>query len=635
MHSKDVFFYLKLLRIFAADSNIKLFIVNTISTVVGYLKPFKKYAILNVVLNSLSTVFSLFSMAMIIPFLDMLFKDMGTEVPDPGPWRFDFETMGRAKEFLDYFLYQVIITDGKLTALMYIGLFVIIGAFFKNFFGYMGSFYMAPISNGTVMNFQRKIYYKILDLPLRYFSESKKGDILSRFTSDVQEIRSSISGSLDMLFKDPIQIVLYLGTLIYTSWELTIGVLVVLPIIALLIGRLGKSLKSSSGLGQAAAGEMLTVMEETLGGLRIVKAFIAEHKMKERFEKINDKIYRLQNKVSRKHSLSSPLSEFLGIAVFTVVLVGGGYLILQGKGAFSSSEFIFFLAVFSQLLNPAKDFARTFNTIQKGMASLDRVNKILNETMHVPEIENPVRINDFKESIEFRNVSFKYAEKYVLRNINLKIEKGKTVALVGQSGSGKSTLVDLLPRFWDIEEGEILIDGINIKDYKLTDLRSLMGNVNQESILFNDTIRNNIAFGVESATDAEVSAAAAIANATEFIDEKPEKYDTGVGDRGSKLSGGQRQRISIARAVLKNPPILILDEATSALDTESERLVQDALSKLMQNRTSIVIAHRLSTVKDADEICVLNDGEIIERGTHEQLMEQNGAYHRLCDLQMF
>lgn len=609
--------------------------MNTISTVVGYLKPFKKYAILNVVLNSLSTVFSLFSMAMIIPFLDMLFKDMGAEVPDPGPWRFDFETMGRAKEFLDYFLYQVIITDGKLTALMYIGLFVIIGAFFKNFFGYMGSFYMAPISNGTVMSFQRKIYYKILDLPLRYFSESKKGDILSRFTSDVQEIRSSISGSLDMLFKDPIQIVLYLGTLIYTSWELTIGVLFVLPVIALLIGRLGKSLKSSSGLGQAAAGEMLTVMEETLGGLRIVKAFIAEHKMKERFEKINDKFYRLQNKVSRKHSLSSPLSEFLGIAVFTVVLVGGGYLILQGKGSFTSSEFIFFLAVFSQLLNPAKDFARTFNTIQKGMASLDRVNKILDETMHVPEIENPVRINDFKESIEFRNVSFKYAEKYVLRNINLKIQKGKTVALVGQSGSGKSTLVDLLPRFWDIEEGEILIDGINIKDYKLTDLRSLMGNVNQESILFNDTIRNNIAFGVESATDEEVSAAAAIANATEFIDEKPEKYDTGVGDRGSKLSGGQRQRISIARAVLKNPPILILDEATSALDTESERLVQDALSKLMKNRTSIVIAHRLSTVKDADEICVLNDGEIIERGTHEQLMEQNGAYHRLCDLQMF
>ncbi len=609
--------------------------MNTISTVVSYLKPFKKYAFLNVLLNSLSTVFSLFSMAMIIPFLDMLFKDMSAAVPDPGPWRFDFETMGRAKEFLDYFLYQVIITDGKLTALMYIGLFVIIGAFFKNFFGYMGSFYMAPISNGTVMNFQRKIYYKILDLPLRYFSESKKGDILSRFTSDVQEIRSSISGSLDMLFKDPIQIVLYLGTLIYTSWELTTGVLVVLPIIAILIGRLGKSLKSSSGLGQAAAGEMLTVMEETLGGLRIVKAFIAEHKMKERFEKINDKIYRLQNKVSRKHSLSSPLSEFLGIAVFTVVLVGGGYLILQGKGSFTSSEFIFFLAVFSQLLNPAKDFARTFNTIQKGMASLDRVNKILDETMHVPEIANPIRISDFKESIEFRNVSFKYAEKYVLRNINLTIPKGKTVALVGQSGSGKSTLVDLLPRFWDVEEGEILIDGVNIKDYKLTDLRSMMGNVNQESILFNDTIRNNIAFGVEAATDEEVSSAAAIANATDFIDEKPEKYDTGVGDRGSKLSGGQRQRISIARAVLKNPPILILDEATSALDTESERLVQDALSKLMKNRTSIVIAHRLSTVKDADEICVLNDGEIIERGTHEQLMEQNGAYRRLCDLQMF
>ena len=609
--------------------------MNTISTVVNYLKPFKKYAFLNVLLNSLSTVFSLFSMAMIIPFLDMLFTDTNRVVEYPGDFSFSYESFSHAKAYLDYFLYHVIITDGKLTALMYIGLFVIIGAFFKNFFGYMGSFYMAPISNGTVMNFQRKIYYKILDLPLRYFSESKKGDILSRFTSDVQEIRASIAGSLDMLFKDPIQIVLFLGTLIYTSWELTLGVLVVLPVIALLIGRLGKSLKSSSGLGQAAAGEMLTVMEETLGGLRIVKAFIAEGKMKSRFEKINDKIYRLQNKVYRKHSLSSPLSEFLGIAVFTVVLVGGGYLILEGKGTFTSSEFIFFLAVFSQLLNPAKDLARTFNTIQKGMASLDRVNKILDETMHVPEIANPVRINDFKQSIEFRNVSFKYAEKYVLRNINLKIEKGKTVALVGQSGSGKSTLVDLLPRFWDIEEGEILIDGINIKDYKLTDLRSMMGNVNQESILFNDTIRNNIAFGVESATDEEVTAAAGIANATEFIDEKPEKYDTGVGDRGSKLSGGQRQRISIARAVLKNPPILILDEATSALDTESERLVQDALSKLMQNRTSIVIAHRLSTVKDADEICVLNDGEIIERGTHEQLMEKNGAYRRLCDLQMF
>ena len=609
--------------------------MNTISTVVGYLKPFKKYAILNVVLNSLSTVFSLFSMAMIIPFLNMIFSDTNKEVKYPGDFTLSYECLSHADDYLDYFLYQVIITDGKLAALMYIGLFVIVGAFFKNFFGYMGSFYMAPISNGTVMNFQRKIYYKILDLPLRYFSESKKGDILSRFTSDVQEIRSSISGSLDMLFKDPIQIVLYLGTLIYTSWELTLGVLVVLPIIALLIGRLGKSLKSSSGLGQAAAGEMLTVMEETLGGLRIVKAFIAEGKMKARFEKINDKIYRLQNKVYRKHSLSSPLSEFLGIAVFTVVLVGGGYLVLEGAGSFSSAAFIFFLAVFSQLLNPAKDLARTFNTIQKGMASLDRVNKILDETMHVPEIANPVRINDFKQSIEFRNVSFKYAEKYVLRNINLKIQKGKTVALVGQSGSGKSTLVDLLPRFWDIEEGEILIDGINIKNYKLTDLRSMMGNVNQESILFNDTIRNNIAFGVESATDEEVTAAAAIANATEFIDEKPEKYDTGVGDRGSKLSGGQRQRISIARAVLKNPPILILDEATSALDTESERLVQDALSKLMQNRTSIVIAHRLSTVKDADEICVLNDGEIIERGTHEQLMEKNGAYRRLCDLQMF
>ncbi|MCQ2973847.1 MAG: ABC transporter ATP-binding protein/permease [Bacteroidales bacterium] len=609
--------------------------VNTIKTVVSYLKPFKKYAFLNVLLNCLSTVFSLFSIAMIIPFLNLLFEVENKVVNDPGPWSFSIDCFKHIDDYFNYFLYDIIVHNGKFEALMYVGIFVIVGAFFKNFFGYMGSFYMAPISNGTVMNFQRKIYHKILDLPLRYFSEAKKGDILSRFTSDVQEIRASISGSLDMLFKDPIQIILYLGSLIYTSWELTLGVLVVLPIIALLIGKLGKSLKSSSGLGQAAAGEMLTVMEETLSGLRIIKAFIAEDKMKQRFEKINQKIYKLQNKVFRKHTLSSPLSEFLGIAVFTVILVGGGYLILEDRSTLAPASFIFYLAVFSQLLNPSKELARTFNTIQKGMASLDRVNVILNEEMHVPEIEKPVRISDFNHSIEFKNVSFKYAEKYVLKNINLTIEKGKTVALVGQSGSGKSTLVDLLPRFWDIEEGEILIDGINIKDYKLTDLRSLMGNVNQESILFNDTIRNNIAFGVENATDKEVESAAAIANAIEFINEKPEQYESGVGDRGSKLSGGQRQRISIARAVLKNPPILILDEATSALDTESERLVQDALTKLMKNRTSIVIAHRLSTVKDADEICVLNDGCIIERGRHDELMALNGAYRRLCDLQMF
>lgn len=609
--------------------------MNSFAVIIRYLAPFKREAVMNIVLNILGTIFSLFSFTMFIPFLDMLFKS-NEVVADPGPFEWSISGLGHLMDHFQYLVYTITQSHGKFQALLLLGGVVLICAFFRNFFLYMGSFYMAPISNGSVMMFQRKIYNKILDLPLRYFSESKKGDILSRFTSDVQEVRASISGSLDMLFKDPIQIVIFLGYMIWTSWQLTIFVFVVLPGIAILIGKIGKSLKGSSKIGQQAAGEMLTIMEETLGGLRIIKAFVAESKMKERFCKINDKVYSIQNKIQRKHSLSSPLSEFLGIFVFTIMLVAGGYFILVvGDSTLKASVFIAYLVVFTQILNPAKDLARTFNTIQKGMASLERINAILDEEMCVPEAENPVRISSFKQSIEFRNVSFKYAEKYVLRNINLKIEKGKTVALVGQSGSGKSTLVDLLPRFWDIEEGEILIDGINVKDYKVSDLRALMGNVNQESILFNDTIRNNIAFGVQSADDQEIEAAAKVANAVDFIREKEEGYESMVGDRGCKLSGGQRQRISIARAVLKNPPILILDEATSALDTESERLVQDALVNLMKNRTSIVIAHRLSTIKNADEICVLNDGQIVERGRHDELIAKNGAYKRLCDLQMF
>jgi len=585
------------------------------------------------VLNALGTLFSLFSFTMFIPFLDTLFNTNSGVVNDPGAFEWSYKSF---MAHFNYLVYQIGQEHGKFQALLFLGGAVLFGAFFRNFFMYMGSFFMAPISNGTVMQFQRRIYNKILDLPLRYFSESKKGDILSRFTSDVQEIRASISGSLDMLFKDPIQIVVFLSYMIYTSWELTCVSFLVLPLIAVIIGKIGKSLKDTSGKGQAAAGEMLTITEETLGGLRIIKAFVAENKMKERFKKINDKVYRLQNRIMRKHSLSSPLSEFLGILAFTFILVIGGYLILvKGDNTFTSSEFIAYLVVFTQILNPAKDLARTYNTIQKGMASLDRVNAILEEKMNVPEIENPVRINDFKEAIEFKNVSFKYAEKYVLKNINLTIKKGQTVALVGQSGSGKSTLVDLLPRFWDVQEGEILIDGINIKDYKLTDLRTLMGNVNQESILFNDTIANNISFGVENAEISAIEDAAKVANALDFVKEKDGGFDYIVGDRGGKLSGGQRQRLSIARAVLKNPPIMILDEATSALDTESEKLVQGALTNLMKNRTSIVIAHRLSTIKNADLICVLSDGEIVEQGKHEELLLQNGTYKKLCDLQTF
>ena len=607
--------------------------MNSFKTIIRYLAPFKKYAFFNILLNALGTLFSLFSFTMFIPFLDTLFNTNNGVVAEPGAFEWSYKSF---IAHFNYLVYQIGQDHGKFHALLFLGGAVLFGAFFRNFFLYMGSFFMAPISNGTVMQFQKRIYNKILDLPLRYFSESKKGDILSRFTSDVQEIRASISGSLDMLFKDPIQIIVFLSYMIYTSWELTCVSFLVLPFIAIIIGKIGKSLKDTSGKGQAAAGEMLTIMEETLGGLRIIKAFVAEGKMKERFRKINAKVYQLQNKIMRKHSLSSPLSEFLGILAFTFILVVGGYLILvKGDNTFTSSEFIAYLVVFTQILNPAKDLARTYNTIQKGMASLDRVNAILEETMNVPEIENPVRISDFNSSIEFKNVSFKYAEKYVLKNINLKIEKGKTVALVGQSGSGKSTLVDLLPRFWDVQEGEILIDGVNIKNYKLTDLRSLMGNVNQESILFNDTIRNNISFGVDKATDSQVEEAAKVANAWDFIKEKDGGYDYTVGDRGGKLSGGQRQRLSIARAVLKNPPIMILDEATSALDTESEKLVQEALMNLMKNRTSIVIAHRLSTIKNADLICVMNEGEIVESGKHEELLAKNGTYKKLCDLQTF
>jgi len=605
---------------------VKSFII-----VFKYIAPYKKYAILNIVLSAISTVFSLFSLTLIIPFVGILFNPEALTLT-PVPFSLSFDDF---MHNFNYFLSKIMITHGQAYALGFISLSVVVFSLLKNVFGFAGSYFMAPIMNGTVRDFQHHIYKKILHLPIRYFSNERKGDILSRFTSDVQEIKFTITGSLDMVFKDPITILVYLAYLVYTSPELTLFVFVVLPLIGLIIGKIGKSLKRKSHEGQAKMGELLSMLEETLSGLRVIKAFNAEKKVDDRFGQLNQKIYKIMNHLTRKNSLSSPLSEFLGTVVVVILLVIGGILTINNQQSLSSSEFIAYLVVFSQIINPAKSLSKSYYSIQKGLASIERVNKILHETMHTPEKPDAIVKNDFTTSIELKNVSFKYNETYVLRNINLEIKKGQTVALVGQSGSGKSTLVDLLPRFYDIEEGEILVDGINIKDYSLVSLRSLIGYVNQEPILFNDTIGNNITFGTDNFTPDAIENAAKVANAHEFIKEKEMKYDSNIGDRGSKLSGGQKQRLSIARAVLKNPPIMILDEATSALDTESERLVQDALMHLMKNRTSVVIAHRLSTIKAADIICVLSEGRIVEQGNHEQLIELNGVYKKLTDLQMF
>lgn len=599
--------------------------------ILKYIQPYKKYAIINIVFTILSTIFGLVSLTMLIPFIQVLFNP-DKLIMEPVAW--DITSMDALLHNFNYQVSKITIDKGTTYALGFISIVVLVSSLFKNGFSYAGSYFMAPIMNGSVRDFQRKIYKKILNLPLRYFTDEKKGDLISRFTSDVQEIKFTLTGSVDMLFKDPIMLMFYLGYLIYLSPSLTVIVFVLLPLIALLIGKIGKSLKRKSHEGQAKMGELLAIFEETLSGLRIIKAFCAENKINERFKNLNSKIYRIMNHLTRKNSLSSPLSEFLGTIVVVLVLVIGGSIALSEDSNFSSAKFIAYLAAFSQIINPAKSLSKTYYVIQRGLASIDRVNKILDEKMHISIAAKPKKISLFNTSIEFKNVSFKYKDDYVLKNINLKIEKGKTVALVGQSGSGKSTLVDLIPRFYDIEEGEILIDGININEYNLEHLRRLIGFVNQEPILFNETIASNIAFGLDNINLEEVKKAAIVANADEFIQEKPSKYQFNIGDRGTKLSGGQRQRLSIARAVYKNPPIMILDEATSALDTESEKLVQDALFKLMENRTSIVIAHRLSTVRDADEICVLQHGEIKERGKHTELYEENGIYKKLCDLQM-
>ncbi len=601
--------------------------------VAKYLFPYWSKVVASLSFNLLGVLFSLFTLAMLIPFMNILFDSNQALVILAKP-----EFHLSSESFLAYFKYyinHITVVNGKTGALAFVCIVVVVMTFLKTITQYLGVYFLAPVRTGVVSDIRQALFYKVLSLPMSFFSEERKGDIISRMTSDVNEIEVSIIRTLDLFFREPILIIVYLGALVFMSPKLTLFALILLPISGFVIGRIGRTLRKSSFKGQKQLGSLVTIIEETLGGLRVIKAFNAERRMMDTFDNLNALYSRLMVKIWRRRDLATPISEFLGVSILCILLWIGGNIVLGERSSISPSVFIGYIAIFTQIINPAKQFTTAYYSVIRGMASVDRVETILNAEDVIIDKPDPTPIKSFSSSIEFRNVSFKYNKEYVLKNINLKIEKGKTVALVGQSGAGKTTMVDLLPRFYDVTEGEILIDGIPIKDLKLADLRLLMGNVNQDPILFNDTFSNNIKFGVDSAREEEVIAAAKVANAHEFITNTEDQYNHSIGDRGGKLSGGQRQRISIARAVLRNPPILILDEATSALDSESERLVQDALTKLMANRTSLVIAHRLSTVQHADEICVLYKGEIVERGKHLELLEKNGHYKRLHDLQMF
>ncbi|NTW31660.1 MAG: ABC transporter ATP-binding protein [Bacteroidetes bacterium] len=593
--------------------------------------PYRKYALLNILFNIFFVLFSLVSLAMIIPILQLLFGLQKLVLVKPD---FVFKMDSIIASF-NYYISKIIIEYGKVEALIFICVLVIVLFFFKNFFRYMAMYYLANVRNGVVMDIRNNLYHKILILPLSYYTEQKKGDIIARMTNDVQEVEWSIMTSLEMVFRDPLSIIGFLVTLIIISPQLTLFVFILLPVTAFLISRIGKSLKRSSDKVQKKMGSILSVIEETISGLRIIKAFNAIGYSKQKFNKINENYTRLMIKVYRKRDLANPLSEFLGVLVLVIIIWFGGNLVLGEKANIPPVMFIYYVVIFSQLIVPAKSITTAYYNLQKGSASVDRIKEVLDAEEIIMEKPDAVKIKEFRKDIVYRNVRFTYEKEEVLSNINLTINKGKTIALVGPSGGGKSTMVDLLPRFYDCTEGEIIIDGITLKDFKINDLRGLMGIVTQESILFNDTVFNNIAFGLTNVNEEQVIEAATIANAHEFIMELENGYHTYIGDRGGKLSGGQRQRLSIARAILKNPPILILDEATSALDTESERLVQDALEKLMKNRTSLVIAHRLSTIQHADEIIVIQKGEIIERGMHSELVEKNGLYKKLFELQSF
>ncbi len=599
-----------------------------------FIAPYKKYVGWAVILNILSAVFNIFSFTLIIPMLNILFKTGATDVT------YEFMEWGSAgikdvavNNFY-YYTTQLIEVYGASTTLLFLGLFLAVMTLLKTLCYFGSTAIMVPLRTGVVRDIRVKLYEKVTRLPLAFFSEERKGDIIARMSGDVAEIETSITSSLDMLVKNPILITFYLAALIITSWQLTLFTVLVLPGVAWIMGKIGKKLRRQSLYAQNLWSDSMSQLEETLGGLRIIKAFIAEEKMVNRYKKITDDVRRANNKVAVRQALAHPMSEFLGTLLIVIVLWFGGYLILGEKSSIDAPTFIFYMVILYSVIEPLKNFSKASYNIPKGLASMERIDKILLAENPIKEPAQPQHLEGLKDRIVYRDVSFSYdGQREVLSHIDLEIPRGQTIALVGQSGSGKSTLVDLLPRYHDTGAGEILIDGINVKDVTLHNLRGLIGNVNQEAILFNDTFFNNIAFGVEGATMEQVEEAAKIANAHDFIMATEQGYDTNIGDRGGKLSGGQRQRISIARAILKNPPILILDEATSALDTESERLVQEALEHLMKTRTTIAIAHRLSTIRNADEIYVMHEGKIVERGKHEELLQLNGYYKRLNDMQ--